>query len=1143
MTANNKISTLFPNQVPFFIREDYPDAVVFFQKYYEFLEQSNVDFRSGYSIERLITHLQTIDIDNTDHDEAAEYLYKKFIRDIPLSIEADKSILLKHIKDFYRAKGTEKATKFLIYALTGHANTSLYYPKQDILKASDGKWFIQKTLRIANTWINGSSDSSLEGLQLFLGQQIIGETSNASAIVETTNRFYEQGSLIDELVLSNIQGDFQNGEKILSNDGYETHLYGGFINTITIRNGGIGYNVGDPVIVVSNTGAGACVVVSGVSTGNISSMLVDYGGAGFHTNDQILVSGGGGSGATAIVYIVDNSGSVHPNSYNIVAATIGLEGNTTIGNTLFSNLVPAVSDPANSSIANSMLYFQYSNVGPIQLVYIVNPGTNYTSTPTMDVVSNTIVRNSGILGRMSLNNGGIGYQVGDEIEFINVVGGYGTGARGNVTSVDGSGVITGIAFKQMAGHYIGGEGYNQSFLPRANVISTTGSGANVTVTAILGDGEFFGQTGNTPIGSIEEISIINKGVNYDDTTTLDLTGSGDGNANATVTTIEGVISFPGRFLNDDGFLSAYNFLQDQHYYQPYSYVIRTDVPMTEYATTMKKLGHPSGLKMFGEYINKDQTDSISYDIEDSESTIFTGDTLTASFRKYGNVVVVYSSGISTSANNSDIQVEFINSQNEQKNWVKYSELPNGWGDLYSSSVLLPGNTTNVVNVMPEIFGGNGTTGLYITANSTANNLIQWYPTENISRFLGNTMVFSAYFQFDDDSVVPNGGGGTNIVLFYMSDSGMTASWEHITGNIWRAKAYRPVATIGELTRFGFYKWKTGLYTSINCAFTVSGAQLEVANSDTGIANSLYPATEYQSIGNTWIDDGRRQVSNGRYNIVMTKSDQFYFSTATGNNANGNVIISVQNYRPYNTVSFVKNTNVMKITQQNHGLSNGSNIHYRTTSFNQTIKNFIKMSEYQQGWNNIPVHTGSVTLANNTCKEAFNNVGITGVIYPHNLTNIDLQQFLIQNVTNSFVTLSWYMKMYDGAGPPTVGSGATTIYPYSTGIGAWTASNITLVANSVYRVECTKQIATIKLYDIGLNKLTTSDNRACELTGVQIEYGNIATDYETSGMSFVASNTYITPNGVYTVSNVTSNTYTINTPKQNNAIGNAKVRIV
>lgn len=888
--ANNKISTLFPSQVPFFIKEDHPGAVVFFQKYYEFLEQNNVDFRSGYPVERLIKHLQTIDIDNTDHDEAAEYLYKQFIQDIPLSIEADKKILLKNIKDFYRAKGTEKATKFLVYALTGYMNTELYYPKTDVLKTSDGKWFIQKSLRVANTWINNVQDSTLDGLNLFVGQQIVGQTSNASAIVEQTNRFYEQGTLVDELILSNIQGDFENGETIVSNDGFQTHLYGGVLVSVDIRDGGIGYNVGDPVIVVSNTGSGACVVVSAVSTGNISSITVNYGGAGFRAGDTVLVSGGGGTGANVSVSVVDNSGTIHPNSYNIVAATIALEANTPVGNSIYSNLVPSVIDPANNSVANSMLYFQYNNVGPVQLVYIVNAGSNYTSTPTMDIVANTMVRNLGILGHMQINNGGINYQVNNEIEFINVSGGFGTGALGRVSSVNAGGAITGVAFKEIPGHYIGGMGYSQGFLPRANIATTTGSGANVTVTSILGDGEIFGQTGNTSIGSVEAITIINKGVNYGEDTTLDLSGSGDGNATATITTIAGIFSYPGRFLNDDGFLSAYNFIQDQHYYQPFSYVVRTGVDMSEYQETLRRLGHPAGTKLFGEFILKDETETIPYDIETNESIVMTAKPY--SFKKWGNVVVVNANNMNIS-NGDTVIIETKNSQNEQKNWIKYSSVQVGFQTSIRPSGRIDTSLSNVINVMADVFGGNGINGVRVTANTTQNNYVFWGTTENIVRYTGNTGIFSAYLKFDDDSIIPSSNITGTIYFGNATGPANTITWTKQSANTWRMVARRYSCTPTHLVGPGFLKWKTGVFGSENIEFVLAGAQFEIANTETGYANTTYPATTYQEVRNIWTNPGNSEIANGVYTISVTKANQFHYVTTTANNANGNVVAYIR----------------------------------------------------------------------------------------------------------------------------------------------------------------------------------------------------------------------------------------------------------
>jgi hypothetical protein len=80
------------------------------------------------------------------------------------------------------------------------------------------------------------------------------------------------------------------------------------------------------------------------------------------------------------------------------------------------------------------------------------------------------------------------------------------------------------------GQIIGGSGYSTSGVPKypiANVISTNASafGANIAVTALLGDGTGNFLTGNSTIGAIEKISILNRGVGYSNgNTRIDLTG-------------------------------------------------------------------------------------------------------------------------------------------------------------------------------------------------------------------------------------------------------------------------------------------------------------------------------------------------------------------------------------------------------------------------------------------------------------------------------------------------------------------------------------------------------------------------------------------------------------------------------------------
>ena len=599
MISNNKISHLVKSQAPFFVRNDHENFIRFMECYYEYLEQESK------VVNILKTSKENMDIDLTV-DEFADHLYNMYMHIMPTDILADKKLVLKHIKDFYRAKGTEKAARFLMHILYNQ-DIEVYYPKKDVIRASDGKWFIQKSLRITDTKINSILDTTLSGLESFIGTQIRGETSNTTAIVERVDRLYEQGTQVDELIISNIDGSFINGEEICAcSDTIRANIFSGVLNTVTIQNSGSGYQIGDPVIVVSNTGSGACVVVGSVTTGNISFITIpsESGGAGYRANDFILSTGGGGAGLNAWVSLVETNEAHHPNTYNIMFQTISLEANTLIGNTTYSNLRSA---NVNTSIANATNNWVYSNTGPAQLIVVISPGDGYTSTPMLSIIANSAIQQLGILGRMQIVNGGTGYKIGDQIEFINVWGGYGVGATANVTNVGTANTITDVRFQKMSGHIIGGSGYNQNFLPRANVISTTGTGANIQVTCILGSGAS-PKAFNTSIGGINRIIVLNKGSGYTSIPSLNLMASGDGTAQANVSIISGVYSYPGRYLNDDGHLSSYNFIQDRDYYQNFSYSIRVKQSIDKYRQIFKDLIHPAGTKLFGEYTYVNQNE-------------------------------------------------------------------------------------------------------------------------------------------------------------------------------------------------------------------------------------------------------------------------------------------------------------------------------------------------------------------------------------------------------------------------------------------------------------------------------------------------------------------------------------------------------
>lgn len=704
-----------------------------------------------------------------------EKLYATFIKLFPKDIKVDKTLLLKHAKEFYLTRGSEKSIRFLLNIIYGIENVEIYYPKSDVLKASDGKWYIQRSLRVNNTQIDANANNSYVALDKFRSRIVHGNVSNAYATVERVDRFFEKGTQIDELVLSGIRGNFVNGELIYSifeeggvyDKRVTANVFGGVINSIEITNAGSKYNVGDHPVITTATGKGfgGDIVIDEVSSGNVESVVILEGGAGYRVDDFLLISGGGGSGANGNVKLVLDDSSVHPNSYNIISSQIYLEANTPIGTssnvnesfayqnlrTIYTNtsniransgisllslnlsswlansnvyfetydslnvtnqvsgisntvlitstnsksnvvwISPAFSTRqanltvqvikkanANTTVANSTASFVYANTGPARLIYIREVGAGYTSTPTISVLANNTVKELGILGKMEIISGGLGYQINDKIVFTNIPNGFGTGAAANVTNVAANGMITQVKFVEVPGHLVGGAGYSTlgvPYYPTANVVSANGSayGANVVVTHLLGEGGSF-LVSNSTYGAIESIAILTKGSNYQQGNTfIDLTGSGDGTAKANISIIEGAFTYPGRYLNDDGFLSSYNFIQDRDYYQNYSYVIRSGASIDNYRKALKELVHPAGMKVFASYITEDMNESMAVS-NAADDIVYTANKY-VSYTIANNVIINYTAHGLTNANSVYVQFTSGNIANYAANVVTYT--PNG----------------------------------------------------------------------------------------------------------------------------------------------------------------------------------------------------------------------------------------------------------------------------------------------------------------------------------------------------------------------------------------------------------------------------------------------------------------------------------
>jgi len=264
------ISEYIEQQFPAVYREDGPNLVAFTKAYYEFMENTST---SPTTLSRSM--FQNRDIDET-LDSFLVHFKEKYLSEFPYAKAVDKRFVIKHIMDYYRSKGTPKATELLIRMLFNE-EASVYYPADDILRASHSKYKIPKYIEVTQSARSAG----------FVENQITGSRSGATAFVEGLVKKRVQGRIIDILYISNIKGSFRTDE-LVSDDGLLANAPKiiGSLSSMNVTNGGRNNAVGDLFNVLDDTGKQGKVRVTGVedATGRVDFELVD-GGTGYTLND------------------------------------------------------------------------------------------------------------------------------------------------------------------------------------------------------------------------------------------------------------------------------------------------------------------------------------------------------------------------------------------------------------------------------------------------------------------------------------------------------------------------------------------------------------------------------------------------------------------------------------------------------------------------------------------------------------------------------------------------------------------------------------------------------------------------------------------------------------------------------------------
>jgi len=486
----------------------------------------------------------------------------EFLNSLPENLNSgvNKRNLIKNVKSLYRAKGTNRGHE-LFFKLLFNEDSETIYPRENILRASDGKWDTQLIMRAIQ-----SSAQKLTGRTAdLIGRTITGETSGATAVIENEFKFQIGTNVVTEFILNEdtILGTFQTGEVIrgTANDDADVFIKAtitGIPNSTSITNDGSLYNEGETVSVTGG-GTSAIINVNAIGRGSLTNFYVDNGGSGYEIGDDIVFDNtdtGGGS-ARAKVSVV-NGGFTQEESTSTEDDHIVLEDETTR------------SDPYTG---NKIVQESGTGSGDITDIRIIDAGSNYQSLPVV-TVDDTNGSNASV------------FVYGTEIGRIQSLKIVESGAEYQQSPSPPS--LT-VRSKILV---LGKSGDFQ------NTETVTGTGldsSSITATVVSFDNDRNILTLSNSTGTFLSGSTIT-GDTSGATATVKITDP----ATAT-STVAATANTAGAYINQDGHVSETTMrIQDSLYYQDFSYVIKVGRTINDWRDSFKKTMHSAGFYFTGQ---------------------------------------------------------------------------------------------------------------------------------------------------------------------------------------------------------------------------------------------------------------------------------------------------------------------------------------------------------------------------------------------------------------------------------------------------------------------------------------------------------------------------------------------------------------
>lgn len=266
MLYKKSIIPYIKNLIPNHILDSNSLLPDFLEAYYAWLNQPQNMQYVAYSLENLANIDESI-------DEFTDEFVEEYLSMLTEHTIVDKALIIKHLSSLYKAKGSVPSYKLLFRLLYGK-NVEIFFPREQMLIASDGKW-IQNIVMFVNS-VSGNM-LELEGREAVINTG----TVPIKVVVERVELL--SGSVYKVYINKDFFGTISISDTIQLGNTYGVILP--TTSRVSIETPGLGFSVGQVFNITTSSGSGSAIKV--LEVGDLGELvrvqLVKFG-TGYTTN-------------------------------------------------------------------------------------------------------------------------------------------------------------------------------------------------------------------------------------------------------------------------------------------------------------------------------------------------------------------------------------------------------------------------------------------------------------------------------------------------------------------------------------------------------------------------------------------------------------------------------------------------------------------------------------------------------------------------------------------------------------------------------------------------------------------------------------------------------------------------------------------